>query len=173
MQVDQARSAKTILADPKIVDVLRAISFHCWDINLAVCIKEFWNYKHARAGGVEVSESIFQTLTPQEQAELLSVAFVDVVSTGVIHRSGLKVAPECTQHNVEDILSLAEVTAAFQQVPPESCQMCLSNYCTYKAVTLAWPCLQMSNNRLVDTCYTAQTGCFLALAADMRKQLVR
>ena len=117
MSVNQARSTKSILADPKVAKALRAVSFRCCQIDLAAWVKEFWSYKHAGLGlGITLSEALFEKLTPQEQAELLSVAFIGVAAKKVFNHL---LVSKCTQHTVEDTLSVAKLTAAFQQVSPE------------------------------------------------------
>lgn len=118
-QVNQSPTFRSLLITPKIVTALHAVSFHCWkDCDLLAELQGFWD--EAFYVGLErrgLSEGIFEKLNLQEQAEVLSLAFVDAVVAAVMHRGDTLSPKACTPHSVEDMLSLATAIAALQQVP--------------------------------------------------------
>lgn len=173
VQADQAPSAKSILTDPKIVHALHAVSFHCHQVDLAAFLEQFRCFQHAKLNIEGLPEGVFETLTSQEQADLVSVAFVDKVAIDVMRRVSIALSKSNTQQSVQDVLSLATVAAAFQQVLVELQLMCLQYYSIYIRSRATMPCFQVSSSRLVDICYTTQIGWFLVLAKSMCKQLVR
>lgn len=120
MQVNRSATFKSLLATPKIVNALHAISFHCWeDCDLLAELQAFWGpafYVGLERRGL-LSEGLFEKLNLQEQAEVLSVAFIDAVVAAVMRRGDTLSPKACTPHSVEDMLSLATATAALQQVP--------------------------------------------------------
>lgn len=115
MQVDEAVSLVTKLVTPRIEKALDAVSFHCWDRDLALKLAPHqYNAGMSRCG---LPKSLSENLTPQEKVELLSVAFIDDMVRAVTERTGLNSIQTCTQHSVQDALSLATAVAAVQQVP--------------------------------------------------------
>lgn len=172
MQADQAPSAKSILTDPKIVNALHAVSFHCRHFDLPALLEEFWNVGRAELNREGLSEGLFEKLTSQEQADMVAVGFVDKMAADVMHRTGVGLSKNHTQHNVQDLLSLATVAAAFLQVLLELLQMCLHHSNIYVASRVTMPCLQVASDELVDICYATQIGWSLAMATSVCKKLV-
>ena len=101
--VGQAPSRKLLFKVPKMVGA-------------------FWT-KRTELTEWGLHEGLFMTFTHQEQAELLSLAFVDWVVGDVIQRSSVLLANNKTedglQQNLKDLLSIAEVAAQQLQVPLE------------------------------------------------------
>lgn len=114
-QVDPAPTFKSLLTTPKVVNALHAVSFHCWEgCDLVAELQLFWGQSFFK--GLEkqgLSEALFQTLSLQEQAELLSIGFLEAVIAAVTQQGDLF---DGRPHSVQDVLSLATVVAAFQQV---------------------------------------------------------
>lgn len=116
-QVNQSPTFKSLLMTPKIVNALHAVTFHCWkDCDLPAELQGFWG--QAFYDGLERQGLLPELgkLDLQEQAEVLSLAFIEAVKGAIMHRGEIISLQDCTQHNVEDLLSVATVAAAFQQV---------------------------------------------------------
>ena len=71
LQVDQARLTKSMLKDPTVLTRLRAVSFDCWKVDLERMLERVWRLRHADNWGLP--EGLYQKLTPQEQAEHMSI----------------------------------------------------------------------------------------------------
>lgn len=173
--VGQAPAPKSFLQDPKILNALQAISLLCGSIDLTAMAGAFRRAKHAELIEWGLHEGLFKTLTHQEQAELLSLAFVDWVVGDVTQRSSALAAnttEDAKQQSLTDMLSLTEVAAAVQQVPLEWSPLGLRTLPFHIVATVTMPCLQVSSNKLVDICYMAQTNWCMAIAIVLSKQLV-
>lgn len=122
---DQASSFKLVLEEA-IVNSLHAhaVCFRCWNVDLQSRLAKFYSERHAGLGEWGLPESLVKKHTPQEQAELLSVAFITDVTNEVFKLSGILSPQRCIQDSVHDLLSLAIVASALQQVLQEVMQVC-------------------------------------------------
>ena len=85
-EVQVGQSPESFLTDPTLANTVQRIKFNCWTVDLAALLRKYWKARHAGIGQWGLPGSLFNNFTPQEQAELLSIAVLATLITQGVNK---------------------------------------------------------------------------------------